>query len=500
MSEALNKRLVVKNSALLYVRMLFTMWINLYATRLTLQNLGVEDMGVYGVVGSIVSLTGVFASGTTNAVQRFLTFELGRKDGEPNAVFCTSLNFVFLLSGLTLLVLEIGGLWMLYHKVKIPAESINAAFWVFQFSVFTCLVNLISIPYNALIIAHERMSAFAGISILQVVLNCSAAYAVSFFIDDRLVWYGAFMAAIGLLVRIFYQVYCHKNFTEARYNWALRKDLLKELGRFAGVTTLSGILQTIVGEGLVLVINLTFGAALNAVYVIALQLKNSILSFAMNVYKAVSPQITKTYASGEMEHHKMLVYTGSKMAVYMLYLIFFPFLFQADYIMHLWLGKVPLYTIEFAQATAFISLTYAAFEPIRSAVLATNRITKFMLVPDSFYLLVLPLGYFVAKIGGNPILLIVTIVTFDMLTCVVRVCYAVKYTVLTFGELFRQFLRPVLLISLGAGLLQWGIQNVCISHFGELVIRIVVNGCFILVFVLASEKGVRRYLQGRVKR
>ena len=127
------------------------------------------------------------------------------------------------------------------------------------------------------------------------------------------------------LVRIFYQVYCHRNFTEARYNWALRKDLLKELGRFAGVTTLSGILQTIVGEGLVLVINLTFGAALNAVYVIALQLKNSILSFAMNVYKAVSPQITKTYASGEMEHHKMLVYTGSKMAVYMLYLIFFPF-------------------------------------------------------------------------------------------------------------------------------------------------------------------------------
>ena len=496
MSEALNKRLVVKNSALLYVRMLFTMWINLYATRLTLQNLGVEDMGVYGVVGSIVSLTGVFASGTTNAVQRFLTFELGRKDGEPNAVFCTSLNFVFLLSGLTLLVLEIGGLWMLYHKVKIPAESINAAFWVFQFSVFTCLVNLISIPYNALIIAHERMSAFAGISILQVVLNCSAAYAVSFFIYDRLVWYGAFMAAIGLLVRIFYQVYCHRNFTEARYNWALRKDLLKELGRFAGVTTLSGILQTIVGEGLVLVINLTFGAALNAVYVIALQLKNSILSFAMNVYKAVSPQITKTYASGEMEHHKMLVYTGSKMAVYMLYLIFFPFLFQADYIMHLWLGKVPPYTIEFAQATAFISLTYAAFEPIRSAVLATNRITKFMLVPDSFYLLVLPLGYFVAKIGGNPILLIATIVTFDMLTCVVRVCYAVKYTVLTFGELFRQFLRPVLLISLGAGLLQWGLSLLNVSNLALLIISIISNGFFMLSFVLVVEKDIRKAIIG----
>ena len=445
MPESLNKRLVVKNSALLYVRMLFTMWINLYATRLTLQNLGVEDMGVYGVVGSIVSLTGVLASGTTNAVQRFLTFELGRKDGEPNAVFCTSLNFVFLLSGLTLLVLEVGGLVVLYHKVKIPAESMNAAFWVFQFSVFTCLVNLVSIPYNALIIAHERMSAFAGISILQVILNCAVAYSISFFADGRLVWYGGFMAGIGLLVRIVYQVYCHRNFSESSYHFALRKDLLKDLGKFAGVSTFSGVLQVVTAEGLVLVINLTFGAALNAVYVIALQLKNSILSFAMNVYKAISPQITKTYASGEIEHHK---------------------------------------------AMAFVSLTYAAFEPIRSAVLATNRITKFMLVPDSFYLLVLPLGYFVAKMGHNPVLLIATIVAFDMLTCVVRVCYAVKYTVLTFGELFRQFLRPVLLISLGAGLLQWGLSLLNVSNLVLLIISIISNALFVLSFVLLAEKKI----------
>ena len=300
------------------------------------------------------------------------------------------------------------------------------------------------------------------------------------------------MASIGLLVRIIYQVYCHRHFYESRYHFLLRKDLLKDLGKFAGVSTFSGVLQVVTAEGLVLVINLTFGAALNAVYVIALQLKNSILSFAMNVYKAVSPQITKTYASGEMEHHKMLVYMGSKMAVYMLYLIFFPFLFQADYIMHLWLGKVPPYTIEFAQATAFISLTYAAFEPIRSAVLATNRITKFMLVPDSFYLLVLPLGYFVANMGGNPILLIITIVTFDILTCVVRVCYAVKYTVLTFGELFCQFLRPVLLISLGAGILQWGLSLLNVSNLVLLIISIISNGLFIMTFVLITEKDIRR--------
>ena len=158
--------------------------------------------------------------------------------------------------------------------------------------------------------------------------------------------------------------------------------------------------------------------------------------------------------------------------------------------MHLWLGKVPPYTVEFAQAMAFVSLTYAAFEPIRSAVLATNRITKFMLVPDSFYLLVLPLGYFVAKMGHNPVLLIATIVAFDMLTCVVRVCYAVKYTVLTFGELFRQFLRPVLLISLGAGLLQWGLSLLNVSNLVLLIISIISNALFVLSFVLLAEKKI----------
>ena len=469
MPESLNKRLVVKNSALLYVRMLFTMWINLYATRLTLQNLGVEDMGVYGVVGSIVSLTGVLASGTTNAVQRFLTFELGRKDGEPNAVFCTSLNFVFLLSALTLLVLEVGGLVMLYHKVKIPAESMNAAFWVFQFSVFTCLVNLISIPYNALIIAHERMSAFAGISILQVILNCAAAYSISFFADGRLVWYGGFMAGIGLLVRIVYQVYCHRNFSESRYHFALRKDLLKDLGKFAGVSTFSGVLQVVTAEGLVLVINLTFGAALNAVYVIALQLKNSIQSFAMNIFKAISPQITKTYASGEIEHHKALVYTGSKMAVYMLYLIFFPFLFQTDYIMHLWLGKVPPYTVEFAQVMAFVSLTYAAFEPIRSAVLATNRITKFMLVPDSLSLLGLPIAYFLAKNGGNPSVFVYVILAMEVSACVLRVFYGAQVSVIKVREVFRSIVIPICLV----GGVQVAIWRLFLSSFSPTILHLI---------------------------
>ena len=212
MSENFSKERILKNSLLLYVRMLFTMWLNLYATRLTLANLGIEDMGVYGVIGSIVSLFTVFTGGITSAVQRFITFELGLENGQPNKVFCSSLNVIFMLSGIMLVLLEVGGLWMLEYKVNIPEASRDASFWVFQLSVLTCIVNTISIPYNALIIAHEKMDAFAIISIAQVVLNFLAAYCLSLFADYRLLIYAILLASVSVFIRLLYQIYVHRKF------------------------------------------------------------------------------------------------------------------------------------------------------------------------------------------------------------------------------------------------------------------------------------------------
>lgn len=378
MSDNFNKNRIIKNSLLLYVRMLFTMWLNLWTTRLVLANLGVEDMGVYGVVGSIVGLATVFTGGVTNAVQRFITFESGKTDGNTNLVFCTSLNVIFLLSVVVFILLESVGVYMLYYSVNIPANSMNAASWVLQLSILTCVVNLISIPYNALVIAHERMNAFAVISILQVVLTFCAVYTLSWF-DNRLLVYGIMMATVSIIIRIFYQIYCHYKFDESRYHFIIDKEQLKQLGKFTGVSTASGAIQIVSSQGIIFVINWTFGVAINAVYNISLQLKNSILSFALNLFKAISPQITKTYANNEIETHRKIVYSGSKMEAYLIFFIMIPFLFRTEFIMHMWLGKVPSYAVEFAMCAVFISLTYALFEPIRTSVLATNKITKFMI-------------------------------------------------------------------------------------------------------------------------
>lgn len=496
MSDNFNKNRILKNSILLYVRMLFTMWLNLYTTRLVLANLGVQDMGVYGVVGSITTMFTVFVSGITNAIQRFITFELGKKNGNINNVFSTSLNILFFASLLLLILLELGGLWVLNNKINIPEESIDAAFWVFQFSILTCIINLISIPYNALIVAHERMNAFAFISIVQVVITCISAYSLSFFSDNRLVIYALLMAIISIFIRAIYQIYCHIKFKEAKYIFFIDRTLVKEIGRYAGVSTVSSILQLLANQGITFVINWTFGVSINAVYNIALQLKNSVLSFSLNLLKAISPQITKTYASGEIETHKKLVYSGSKMEVFMIYFIMIPFLFKTEYIMKLWLGNIPEYTVAFVQCIVFISLTYSAFEPIRASVLATGKITKFLIIPDTFYLLVLPISYIVSKVYNNPFYMVLIIVLMDIITFLIRIYFASKLDIIKINECIKSILIPCLYVAILSSLFCFGISMIFTDNIINLTAIVIINSIFLIfiIYLIGINRDERKYI------
>lgn len=453
-------------------------------------------MGVYGVVGSLVNVFQVLTSGVGAAIQRFLTYEMGKTNNNLNGVFCSSLNVIFVLSVIIFLFLEVGGLWFLNNKVNIPASSFSAAQWVFQFSVLTCIVNVISIPYNALVIAHEKMNAFAFISILQVILTCACVYCLSY-LDNRLVYYSLFMALISIFIRIIYQIYCLRNFPETQYHLLIDKIQIKQILRFAGVSTTSGFLQTITSQGITFVINWTFGVALNAVYTIALQLKNSVLSFAQNIQKAIAPQITKTYASGELNRHKKLVYGGSKIEIFMIYFIMIPFLFRTEYIMHLWLGKVPPNTVIFMQCIIFLSLTYAAFEPIRTAVLATNKIAKFMLVPDVINLLSLPLGYLIGKLLNQPASLIITVVGVEIFVCIIRTYYAVKITVINAREILSNVIFPSLWVALFASITCYILASIVRSDMWGLIELLMINSLVlcIIIYILGITKQEKRELR-----
>lgn len=464
--------------------MLFTMWLNLYATRLVLANLGVSDMGVYAVVGGIVGLFAVFSSGITNTVQRFITFELGRKHGETNKVFCSSLNIIFLLSLLIFILLESFGLWVLYYKVDIPKESIHQASWVYQFSILACIVNIISIPYNALVIAHEKMDAYAVISILQVILTCAVAWCLSLYPNEqRLFAYGLLTLIVYLIVSFAYFLYCHIKFKDVRYHFIIDKESISQIGKFAGITTLSGITETIYNQGLILVINWTFGVALNAVYTIALQLKNSVQSFAFNIFKAISPQITKTYANKEIEAHKSLVYSGGRLETFMIFFILIPFIFRTDYILHLWLGDVPDYMVPFSRVAVIISLIYSIIEPIRTSVMATNRITKFMYIPNGMYLCLLPIAYWLSLKTQMAIVLIGSILFIEVVVFIMRLVYAIKVSPIDYHYLFTKMFAPCILVAFADYFACWFLTMITDESLLGLLTLLVLNSILLVLFI-----------------
>lgn len=478
-----NSSRIVGNSILLFLRMLVTSGLNLFATRLTLQNLGVEDMGVYGIVGSVVSTITVLTAGITNTVQRFLTYELGRKDGDVGMVFRSTMSLLFIVAAVLLLLLESAGLWMLHNAIDIPDSSREYVGWVFQLSVLVCIVNVISIPFNALVIAYERMGAFALVSALQVLLNCIGAWALCFFQDARIIWYSAFMAASALAIRIIYQLYCKSRIGNViKYRWTFNKAFMADMGRYAGVTTLSGIFISLSGQGIALVLNWIFGVAINAVYNISLQLKNMLLSFAFNIFKAISPQITKTYAAGDIQTHKRLVYSGSKAQVFVLSLILIPILFRIDYLMGVWLDEKPPFVAEFSGCMVLVSLLYAAFEPLRSSVLATGKIAKFMLIPDSIQFIILPLIWLLSMRYKDPRLMAVVIVAVEFLVCGFRLWYGTRDGVIRLGEVLKLVVLPCLYVLLPAVGTCWIVSPLVGDNLVGFIVLLMANMLAISLF------------------
>ena len=426
MSEIYDKKRVIQNTFFLYGRMSVTFFLNLLTTRLVLQNLGVEDMGTYAVIGSVVGSIIFLGGSIGNAVQRFITFELGRKEGNVNIVFNTCLNTIVFVALFLLLLLETLGLWLLANKLNIPEQNKTVAIIAYQFNLATSIVNILSIPYDSIIVAHEKMNFTAGMTVVKVALTCLLSYLIAF-ADNRLLVFSFGLMAISVSMRIAYQIYCRSKFSkEVAYNRKIDRKVIAEIGRYLGATSLSFMLNTFSLQGITWVINLLTGVSINAVYNIANQLKNTILSFSMNINRAISPQITKTYANGMMHEHKNLVNVGMRLNAFMMLLILFPFIFYADTFMQLWLKDVPEYTVFFVQLIAFSAFFDCLMQSIGSAVFATGRIKAFLLVTRTFYLLVLPLMYFTYKYTLSPKSLICSVVLMDLLAMVIQMIIVIK--------------------------------------------------------------------------
>lgn len=398
-----NSKRIAKNTMMLYIRMLLLMAVTLYTSRVVLKALGVNDFGIYNVVGGVVTMFSILSNSLSSAISRFITYELGKENfTKLKNIFSTAVTIQITLAIVITLIAEIVGLWFLNTKMNIPTERMEAANWTFQFSVITFVINLISVPYNAAIIAHEKMSAFAYISILEALLKLSIAFLIIISPIDKLIFYACLICIISLIIRLIYGHYCKSHFKECTYSFYWDKDLLKQMFGFAGWNFIGSSSALLREQGGNILINLFFGPAVNAARGIAFQVNTATQNFIASFTMALNPQITKSYASNNYDYMMKLVFKGARFSFYLLLILTLPIFLNTNYILKLWLGIVPEHTIQFIRLILVFTLSESISQPLITAQHATGKIKNYQIIVGGLQMLNLPIAYLALKNGAIP--------------------------------------------------------------------------------------------------
>ena len=478
--------------------MLLIMAVTLYTSRVVLATLGVEDFGIYNVVGGVVAMFGVISGSLSAAISRFITYELGKGNKDRlRIVFSSS---VLIQAGLAIFILilaEIAGVWFLNNKMNIPSERLDAANWVLQCSILTFMVNLISVPYNAAIIAHERMKAFAYVSILEVVLKLVVVFVLYISLFDKLKVYAVLLVSVAIIIRLIYGCYCKKHFEECTFSFVYDPNVLKDIGGFAGwnfIGSASGVLRD---QGGNILINMFCGPVVNAARGIAFQVHTAIYGFITNFMTALNPQITKNYAVGNREYLMFLLYQGARFSFYLLLLLSLPVLLNTHYILSLWLSTVPDHTVNFVRLVLIFALSESISQPLITVQNATGKIRNYQLAVGGIQMLNLPFSYLLLYMGFIPECVLIVAVMLS------QCCLAVRLFMLrrTIGLSARNFMKKVYVNAVCVSVLSFVLPfwvNECleesfVSFFINCILTLLCTSISIL-FVGCNHKEREKFL------
>jgi O-antigen/teichoic acid export membrane protein len=486
--------------------MLLIMGVSLYTSRIVLDTLGIEDYGIYNIVGGVVTMFAFLNGAMVAASQRFISFELGKGDlVRLKKVFCTSVSIHICIALIILIIAETVGLWFLNTKLNINPDRMVAANWAYQFSIFTFLIGVISVPYNSCIVAHEHMKAFAYISIIEVILKLITVYLLFVWDSDKLKLYSALTLMVAVLVRILYGIYCRRHFAECKYQYSFDKDLFKQMFSFAGWSLIGNLGFSFKDQGSNILLNIFFGTAVNAARGIAMQVNGAISGFSSNFQMAINPQITKSYAAGNYEYTQSLISKGCRYSFYLLAIISIPVFVNIDYILGLWLTVVPEYTPVFLRLVLITALVNSMANPFVTVMQATGKIRNFQIIICIIMLLDLPISYIVLKMGYLPYavmyvsLFTTTIGLFARLFLMKQlISYSARYFI------FNIFLKNIILMGI-AILILYYIQSLFVINFLLFAIMFTFNVFFVGgVFYLGGmdikeRRMVRRKILSEIK-
>lgn len=503
-----NKK-IVKNTLFLYVRMFFTMGISLYTSRVILQVLGIQDYGIYIVVGGVVSLFGFLNGAMASATQRFLSFDIGNdNENQLKKTFNATLNIHFLIALIALILSETLGLWFINNKLNIIENRMFAVNFVYQFSVFTFLLGVIQVPYDALIIAREKMYIYAYMSIIEVILKLVILYLLTLFDYDYLILYAFFLFIVSFIIRMGHKYYCKIHFMETKYEFYYDKSYYKKLLSYSVWNLFGNIAAVVKGQGINVLLNLFFGTILNAAYGITLQLQGAVSLFVNNFQLAVSPQIIKTYAQGNTGRCHALILQSSKFSYYLMLLLISPFVLNIDFILEFWLKTPPDFTKTFVLLALLNLLVDCISGPLMAGLQATGKIKAYQSFVGILLILNLPLSYVFLKYLNVPEYVFYSSIAISIVALFLRLYFVKINLELSILSFFKIVILPILIISGIVFIIIYSInKNTIVTiSWGQLVLKstFIFVTTFILIMSIGMNKNekffIKNFILSKLKR
>lgn len=484
-------KLIAKNTAYMYLRMLLTTFVSLFTVRVIINTLGVEDYGIYGVIGGVVASLTVISSVLANASQRFFAVEIGRNDkNKLSRVFNTTVIIYSLVSIILLVVAETLGLWFVKTKMVYPDTRVDAVMYVYQFSIASFIVSLLVNPYTAIIIAKEKMNLYAYLSILDVVLKLAVVYFLYVFEIDKLKLYSILSFCVVCIVQFIYLNYCLKKYPETKFHFVWEKDIVKSITSFSGWTLFGSLAYLCNTQGLNIVLNLFFGPLVNAAYTLGNQVKNIVVSFSGNFFVAVRPALIKSCVSDDKEYTKSLFYFSSKTIFSLLYIMILPIIIEIDYFLKLWIGNVSDYMSVFIRLMLIYSLILAISDPITTIVQAANKVKLYYLCVDGFTLLTLPLSYMAFYFGAGPAICFYISIFIFIIAHLIRLIILRSITGYLVSDYFKKLVIPFLVCIIVSGSLSYGLfllLSESLVNFVIICATSVFIGMFSVSFIVLSK-------------
>ena len=482
-----NNKRIAKNTSILFLRTLFVMFISLYTSRVILEALGVENYGIYNVVGGFVSMFSVISSSLSTAISRFITYEIGKGDKiRLNKVFSTSILIQIVLAIIIFIVCEIIGIWFMESHMQIAPERLYAAHWVLHCSLLSFCIGLLCVPYDACIIAHERMGAFAFFSTYDVIMKLAICFALYISPIDRLILYAILILLLSLSSRVIYTIYCRKHFEETRSKIDFDKTIFKEMIGFSGWSFFNNTAYILNNQGVNMLMNVHFGVAVNAARGIAVQVEGAVIRFVNSFTTAINPQITKYYASGDLQNMHKLVCRGAKFSFFAMLMFALPIIIEAKQILSIWLVNVPEYTVIFTQLSLVMGMCDCIGNSGYTACMATGNLKRYSIIITTIGILEFPLAWIFFTYGAAPQYAYYTYIAVKITVLIARMFLLKSMVSLKVSIYIKNVFVPIITTSIIAIIPPAIIYN----YLNETIIRLI----FIILISITSTSVSVLYL------